>query len=169
MNKNIEPIPAYVMTQYLYDWEQLDDRPLYTACDIVGVSSYLNQPLTFHILIGRSYIYSNIPITALQRKDIVMSLAYTLHDLSYSKCSSLDIDIFTLGITPKNCNVYFPRLQVRESWEYCFSCDFYSGNELLHLVKLSSWWFARVPNHKITFAEKMFLPDYKKCHTDRTW
>ena len=168
MNKSIEPISAYVVTEYLYDGEQNNERPFYTTCEIVGISSYLNQPLTFHILIDHSYIYSNIPIIALVRKDILIPHEYTLHDLSYSKCTSLDIDVFTLSIEPTKGTVYFPRLQKWEVWEYCFSCDFYSWNDLLHLVKMSSWLFARVPNHKITFATNTFLPDYKKCHRERT-
>lgn len=171
MNKPINAISASVETKYLYDGCVREKDVLFTPCNIVGVSSYLSQPLTFHVLINNAYLYSNIPITALRRKlvDTIHALNMTLQDLSYVKCNTLDIDIFALKWMTNPVKVYFPRVEKWIWGEYCFSCDFYTGNDLLHFTKLDTWQFAWVPNHKINFNAQETLPDYKKCHTEWTW
>ncbi len=170
MNISISPIPCFVKHEFLYDWVKQAKMNWFLACSIIGISSYLDQPITFHILIEWAYIYSDIPIHALQRKkNIKEQSLLSDQDLWYKNCQTTEIDLFYLTVLQnKKITLYFPRQNIWNKWRYLFSCDFYLWNELVHLIKLENWLFCRAPNHKINSANKFFLPDYKKNHQSRS-
>ena len=66
-----------------------------------------------------------------------------------------------LDITKERLN---RRIKVNVA-QYITSFDFYTGNELVHLVKLENGLFALAPNHKINWKGESELADYKKNKT----
>jgi len=157
MNISIDPISCKILDKYLY---QDNNLKTFSNCKIIGVSSYLNQTLTFHALIDNGSIYSDLPIIAFFKSYV--NNDFKLEDVSNFNCKTLDIDIFNFNILlEKNINVF---IQNKKQWyvgKYLLSIDFYSGNELFHLIEINNNTFGLFPNHKINIYKKN-LPDYKK-------
>ncbi len=61
MNIPIKPIKCNILNTYLYNGDKISTS---SNVEIIGVSTYLNQTLTFHALIDKQWLYSNLPITA---------------------------------------------------------------------------------------------------------
>lgn len=89
--------------------------------------------------------------------------SFTLKMLSHCLCATLAMEVFNLGFG--RASVYFKDKDVWIGGSYMFSVDFTTGNELLHLMRLDNGLFAFVPNHKVNWAGKCALTDYKKNHS----
>lgn len=162
MNISINPFDVLVHESYLYDGDKTKTDLI--KAQVIGVSTYLNQPLTFHILIDKQWIFSDLPITSFISS--YNENKYNLKDLSSIECSTLEIDVFILDtFKNKNICIYFKEYQTWEIGEYLMSFDFYTGNELLHLIKLDNGQFSLTPNHKINWENINDLPKYKKNRT----
>lgn len=160
MNIHIKPIKCIIQDKYLYN----NDNDIKSSSDveIIGVSTYLGQTLTFHALINKQWLYSDLPITAfyIDNKSID---DYNLSDLSNVTCETLELDNFTFEhFFNKNISVYLKNKRIWVTGTYITSFDFYTGNELVHLVLLDNGLFGLFPNHKINFNNKTELPNYKK-------
>ncbi len=160
MNVQIDHIKVLVKESFLYNGD-LTKTDLIPA-EIVGISSYKNQAITFHVLINGQYLYSDLPITSFCSKQ---TTAMDLSDLCYSNCESLPIDVFKLNFN--TVEVKFKNQNIFICGEYILSIDFYEGNDLLHLILLNNGNFCLMPNHKVNFGNKQQLSDYKK--NKQTW
>lgn len=160
MNIPIKPIKCKILNKYLYN----NDPEIQSSSDveIIGVSTYLNQTLTFHALINKQWLYSDLPITAFYLNDSEIG-SLDLSDLSNVNCDTLEIDNFTFDqFLNKPIGVLIKNKKIWLSGTYITSFDFYTGNELVHLVLLDNGLFGLFPNHKINFNNQKELPDYKK-------
>lgn len=162
MNISIDPIKVNIDTKYLYDG--LDTNTFMNAT-IIGVSSYVGYPLTFHVLVDNKYLYSDIPISAFSHG--VPGTEISDMSLKGCFCPAHEIENFTFEILKDSkISCYYP---AEDKWimgEYITSFDFYTDNISMHLVKLSNGRFGLVPNHKINFKGEFILADFKKSHID---
>lgn len=160
MNISIEPIKGFIEEKFLYNGDENKNELL--DVEIIGVSTYVGSTITFHVLVDKAYLFSDIPIIALgHSKD--MSESYGLKDLASIVCPVHEIENFTLdSLKNKHLSAF---IKNKNSWVnglYLTSFDFYTDNELLHLIKLDCGRFALIPNHKINWSGKYKLPSYKK-------
>lgn len=167
MNISIKTFDVLVREEYLYDNDPAKVGN-YVKGKVVGVSTYLDAPITFHVVIDNEYMYSDLPITALIHK--VNGKHYTLETLSNIKCPKYEINAYTLDhYDNKTIAVYFKNTKQWVSGIYMMSFDFYTDNQLLHLVKMNDGNFCLAPNHKINWNNQTRLSDYKKNHTNHTF
>ena len=166
MTSNIPNIKAFVQKKFLYDMDEM--KTGYESCVLVGIVTYPNQTPTFHVVTETNSIFSDIPFQAIRFKPIDIENELELSELVYNNCKTLEIDVFTLDYL-KNCNpvCYFRKKELWINGEYLFSVDFFTGNDLFHVIKLSNNQIAAVPNHKVNWNGDKSLPDYKKSH--QTW
>jgi hypothetical protein len=161
-----KPIKAFVENRYLYDMQNVEG---YSVCEIMGISAYLHQPLTFHILIDKKYIYSNIPIVALSLIAIQPITNKIPNDvLSHVNCPDISIEMVQFNsLKDKKASCYLRKI---DKWykidNYYFAIDFYEDNEFLHFVALENGQFALIPNHKINLGGETKLEPYKKSRQD---
>jgi hypothetical protein len=158
MNVAIDPIKVFVHESFLYDGDETKTE--YVNAEVIGISSYLDQTLTFHVLIDKQYLYSDLPVSAFSTNK---RKPRDLKDLCYSNCKSLPIDVFKLNTD--EVMIYFKDHRQYESGRYILSVDFYEGNDLMHLIHLNTGEFCLMPNHKINFNNEKSLTDYKKNRT----
>lgn len=158
MNAAIDPIKVLVHESFLYDGDP--NRKECLDAEVIGVSSYLGQTLTFHVLVGKSYLYSDLPVNSFSTS---RTKPRDLKVLCYSNCRSLPIDVFKLKAD--EVTVYLKDLDAYENGRYVLSIDFYEGNDLSHLIHLDTGEFCLMPNHKINFNGGRTLTDYKKNRT----
>lgn len=161
MNLSITPIPVKIWKPFLYGKYEVPDtieKNDLVKAEIIGISSYLNQPLTFHLLIDKAYLYSDLPIFSLFHKDNLQSLK-----LKDYICPGYDIDSFCLeALVNKNIACFDPGIKTWIHGVYLRSIDFYKDNELLHLVKINNGQFGIFPNHKINWSGKEEFEKYEK-------
>lgn len=160
MNVSIPPFKAKLQRKYLYD----GDEAMTGLVDVtvIGIASYEKQPIVFHCLVDNQFLYSDLPITALTHTGEI-DPSFTLKMLSHCLCATLVMEVFSLGFG--RASVYFKDKDAWIGGSYMFSVDFTTGNELLHLMRLDNGLFAFVPNHKVNWAGKCALTDYKKNHS----
>lgn len=153
MNLSISNIEAYIHKHQIMD--DVNENELF-KCEIIGVSTYYNQPITFTILIEKSWLYSNIPIDWLFHDNNVNSIKFD--NIRGIICPKLEIDCFSLDKLNK-VKVFINNEWVSGLYKYSF--DFYTDNELLHLIALENGQFGLFPNNKLSF-NKEELPKFKK-------
>lgn len=166
MNCSLPILDCCVKKEFLYDMDK-SYAGQYEKCKIIGISSYLNETLTFSILTEQDGLYSYIPFHAI-KKNKELTGEFELDELVYHNCNSLEIEVFKfeyLGkLTPK---CFFKKKNMWMYAEYICSIDFYMGNDLLHIMWLENGQFCAMPSHKINWKGVENLPDYKKIH--QTW
>lgn len=165
MTKSITPFKAFVEEKYLYDMDTTKVGLL--QCDVVAVSAYMGQSLTFTIIIDGS-MFANIPIFALRWKAVEIQSKIADSYLAFINCPDKNIDVFVI----ETCSYQKPVCYIKkyEEWYtsngYILTVDFYNDNELVHLIMLENYQFGWFPNHKIKWDGKPSLPDFKKLHKD---
>jgi hypothetical protein len=165
MTANIPNIKAFVQEKYLYD---MDETKLgFVECGLIGIITYHDQTPTFHIITNANAIYSDIPFHAISFKAEVIDKPLELSDLVYNNCKTLEIDVFTLTyLQNSNPICFFRKKNLWLEAKYLFSVDFYTGNDLFHVMKLNNNQLAAVPNHKVNWGGDAKLADYKKSHSN---
>jgi len=160
MNIPIEPFKVKLREEFLYNGDNSRIGNLVDA-EVIGVSSYIGFPITFHLLIGNQYLYSDIPIHSFCYK--IPTIQYSLETLSYENSVAHEIEVFKLiHLKDKNVSVYFKDISKWENGIYMMSFDYYTDNRSLHLVRLDNGQFCLIPNHKINFANNQILTDFSK-------
>lgn len=156
MTVDIKPISCYVQESLLTKKES----NTILKCKIIGIQAYKNSSPTFQILIEDSYLFSDIPIEWVTHKKEVKNSEF-LHQ--NKKCPSYKIEVFYHSLF-KNRRVAFYDLIRKKYFHgvYLLSFDFYTDNEMLHIIKGDDGYFYISPNHKINWSGNEFLPDYKK-------
>lgn len=162
MNICIDKIKVLVIESFLYNNDETKNK--YLNGEILGVSTYPNQTMTFNILIDGKYLYSDMPIHSFVWK--VPNEKFTLKDLVYSNCDTLPIDNYTFNnFINSEVYVFLKKCGIWIKGEYITSFDFYEGNDCVHLIKLNNGYFTLAPNHKINWIGETELSDYKKNKT----
>jgi hypothetical protein len=156
MTVDIKPIDCYIEESFLTKQDSDD----ILKCKIIGIQAYKNAFPTLQILIEDSYLFSDIPIEMVfHRKDVKPDNMMHQH----KKCPSYKIEVFYHSIF-KNRKISFLNVLKGKfmAGEYLLSFDFYTDNEMLHLIKGDDGLFYISPNHKINWSAKEYLPNFKK-------
>jgi hypothetical protein len=157
MTVDISPIKCYIREEFLIN----ESSEEYLHGEIIGISSYEHCLPTFQVLIDNSFLYSDVPLSELTHKKDVKTKPLT--DTCHIKCPSFDIDVFKHEIFKNRCiSFYDIPCMVYKKGVYLLSVDFYTDNEMIHLIKGDDGYFYFAPNHKINWSGKSFLPKYKK-------
>jgi hypothetical protein len=141
---------------------------VYLTGEIVGISTYRNQPVTFHVMLEKQWLYCDLPVTALvPRNGPVEAHEHTLRSLSIHLCEDTTVEVFTFAprvgksVAMTVDGLWYPAT-------YHFSIDFTNDNTLLHLLE-APFGFALVPNYRLNWKGEHVLSDYLKNHTIYTW
>jgi len=174
MNIGIQnPIPCRVIPSYVYNGDTTKNRdrggqPVYLSGEIVGVSTYRNQPVTFHAMIEKQWLYCDLPVTALvSREGKIEARGYTLRDRSIHLCEDTTAEVFTFA--PRVGKIV--AMIIAGDWhlaKYHLSIDVTNENTVLHLLECP-FGFSLVPNYRLNWNGEHALPDYLKNHTVYTW
>jgi hypothetical protein len=167
IHADIPPLKTHLRGEYLYDMD-LSHAGEFVPCTAFAVSSYRGSTPTFKVLLTDGAVFSYVPPSALidpekaQGKETLQ-----LTDLVYHNCPSGDICIHSFEQLRGPVHAY---LKSRDAWmdgEYLWTLDWYTGNDLLHLVALENGQYAFLPHHKLKFKDgPRELPGYRKLHAE---
>lgn len=164
-----EPIRALLRKEYLYNRKVGHGE--FVAIQIIGVSSYKNEVLTFDILVEENGgLFHYIPPTAIVFREDAPE--YPLSDLAYENCLGEDIAVFALdALKSKKLTLHPSKAERLEKirGQYLFTVDWPEDNILHHVIRLENHCIAIYPSHKILFGEAGFhsdLPQWKKLRYD---
>lgn len=164
---DIPPLKTHVRGEYLFDMD-LRHAGEYVPCTAFAVSSYEGSVPTFKILLADGTVFSYVPPSALvdvARRGNGPELE--LADLAYHNCPDEDLCVHRFGELAGPVQAFFKRPQVWLAGEYLFTIDWYTGNDLLHLIALENGQYAFLPHHKVKFKDgaRSFQP-YRKMHSE---
>lgn len=163
----ITHIPCRVIPSYVYDGDTTKNhdrfgKSLYLSGDIVAVSSYHGQPLTFNVMLEGQYLYCDLPVMALAPgKGNIARHEYSIKDLSTYFLQDPAIEIYRLK-SPSKVAAF-----IGVDWHpatYHLSADFTNDNAVLHLLECP-FGFALVPNYRLNWKGDHALADYRKNRT----
>lgn len=168
MNVNIRTFKASVLQEFLYDMEE-EKKGWSLPCIVFGLTSYMNETLTFQIMMEDGSMFSYIPFHALRFSlDNQDMDTLDLKDLVYHNCRNLEMEYHVFDHLKGKVECYFKHKNLWMSGDYYATIDFYTGNDMLHIVKLENGQIAALPTHKVKFKEgSRDFPGYKKLHA--TW
>lgn len=162
----IPPIPMHVRAEFLYNMDPARVGEL-RRCSVFSVSSYLGNAPTFQILLDDGAVFSYVPPHALVNPPVVEPVL-ELADLTYHDARSIDIAVQAFDALRGPVLAYFKRRDLWLAGSYLFTIDWYTGNDMLHVVALANGQIALLPSHKLKFGDHPpgFEP-YKKIR--REW
>lgn len=169
VHADIPPLKAHVRGEYLYDMDP-GHAGEHVPCTAFAVSSYAGSVPTFNVLLADGSVFSYLPPTALVDIDRRQGgesppPLLELADLAYHNCPDADLCVHSFDELRGPVQAYFKRGGLWMAGEYLFTVDWYTGNDLLHLVALENGQFAFLPHHKLKFKDgPRDLPAYRKMH-----
>ena len=90
-----------------------------------------------------------------------------LADLVYHNCPAEDICVHAFEQLQGPVQAYFKRRQLWLAGTYLLTIDWYTGNDLLHLIALENGQYAFLPHHKVKFRDGIKeFPPYRKMHSE---
>lgn len=150
---------VYCYVKESYFTGNFEDKQFF-KCKIVSVSCYINEQITFDLLVQDSYLYHNVSISNLHTKKEEHSNLYKQISLKYlygnyicNLQNDCEVIIYPFG----EQNVVYTFKDVEHYGNYIFSVDMVNDNNIFHLIKLDSG-FIFVPSHKISFSNNI-LPE----------
>jgi hypothetical protein len=147
----VPPFAAHVRAEFLYNMDPAKVGEL-RRCTVFTVSSYTGSAVTFQILLEDGAVFSYVPPHALVQPPVAEP-QLDLADLVYHDAKSVDIAVQAFDALRGPVLAYFKR---RDRWlagSYLFTIDWYTGNEMLHVVVLANGQYALLPSHKLKFGE----------------
>lgn len=166
VHAGITPIPAFVEEKYLYNGDESKRDQL--PCKIVGISCYPGSSITLTVLIEDSYLFSDIPLSAIHNSREHSEIQLDLDSLIYRNCpQNPEFTMVSLPELKGSVFVTFKKTGQKIAGEYIFTLDFWQGNESCHLIKLDNGQFCFMPNHKISFGTDRQLPTWRAMKS--TW
>ena len=144
-------------------------------CELFGITCIENKAPTFHVLIDKKYVFSDVPISCIYHshpnedsKDL--DFKHLIYNNSLD--NNFSINSFSI-LKETSSHIYIKELDSYIKSEYILTIDFYNKNNWFHLMKLidSEYkpYFALIPSHKIVFGNSLIenhkFPDYKKLRT----
>ncbi len=167
VHANIPPLVTYVHAEYLYGMDPARVGEL-RRCTVFSISSYQGNAPAFQILLSDGALFSYLPPNALVDPAKLGEPELELADLVYHDCKSTPICVHEFDILRGPVLCYFKRKDLWLAGTYLFTVDWYTTNELMHLIALANGQYALLPSHKIKFGDHPpgFEP-YKKLR--REW
>jgi len=167
VHADVPPLATHVRGEYLFDMD-LRHVGEHLPCTAFAVSSYEGSVPTFKILLPDGTVFSYIPPSALVDPGKAGDgPALELADLAYHNCPSGDLCVHCFEQLRGPVQAYFRRPRVWLAGTYLFTIDWYTGNDLLHLIALANGQYAFLPHHKVKFQDGVQeLPPYRKMHTE---
>jgi hypothetical protein len=152
VHAQLPPIETQVRAEYLYGMDPArvgEVRP----CKVFAVSSYTGSTPTFQILLEDGAVFSYLPPNALvdpgKRKEPELELA----DLVYHDCKSTPITVQVFDALRGRMLAYFKRRDLWLGGEYVATIDWFTTNELMHVLALDNGQYALLPSHKVKFGD----------------
>ena len=163
------PIRCLLRKEYLFN--RKSGHGEFVAIQIIGVSSYKGEVLSFDILVEENGgLFHYIPPTAIAFREDAPE--YPLSDLAYENCPGEDIAVFELSaLKEEKLTLHPSKAEQLEKirGQYLFTVDWPADNILHHVVRLENACIAIYPSHKILFGSAGFdseLPKWKKLRYD---
>ncbi|MCI0459887.1 MAG: hypothetical protein L0Z62_23295 [Gemmataceae bacterium] len=167
VHADIPPLKTHVRGEYLYDMD-LSHVGEHVPCTAFAVSSYEGSVPTVKLLLADGSVFSYVPPSALiDPAKFGSGPELELADLAYHNCPGGDLCVHPFEELAGPVQAYFKRRDLWLDGEYLFTVDWYTGNDLLHLVALANGQYAFLPHHKLKFKDgpRAFQP-YRKLHTE---
>ena len=162
---SIEPIKAFVLSSALL--QEYDDYSI--PCEIIALSVYEGESITFVIKLSDGEVFSYIPPTKVFTLEIPLK-EYELKDLVYFNSPSTKIEISILNSLKGECSCFIRDMDSWVAGEYILTVDFPEENELFNMIILEDGNIAFLPFHKVKFKKmsattKAFKPFKKQRET----
>lgn len=177
VHADLPSMTVWVKNPVFYNMNDVDYPSGVVKCKLFGLTCLEGNVPTFEVITDGGYVFSEVPPHMIYWKNPETpemknsSEAYTLKDLVYNNCLSID---FVISFFPELANreafVFMKGAAKYVSAKYWFSLDFYKNNNWYHCMMLENGQFAFIPSHKIVFngninpGEHKF-PDYQKLRT----
>ncbi len=155
----IKPIDCLVKSSFLYQNNDIDKNS-YEKGKIISLCLYKGEAITFDVLLENGSLFNYVGLTEVKLPRYSSLHTFSLKELVYHNSLSIDITIQELNYL-KNKHVYYFNKYNNEWYEakYILTVDWYTENDLMHLLVLETGNFVFAPNHKILFLDE---PKFKK-------
>ena len=170
MKTVVVPNNVYCYVRESFFTDNLNHKENFLKCKIVSVSGYVNEQLTFDLLVEDSYLYHNVPIIELNTSkkdydDVCNRIKYKSRYGNYicNEQNSLEVIVYPYNEQNVYANVELS-VDGYESLigQYMFSVDMVKDNNIFHLIKLDCGGFVWVPSHKLSFSSKPLPTNWVK-------
>lgn len=163
----IPGISVMVDNQVLHDEDPTQTGR--TPGEVFGLSLYPGEVPTFQVRLSSGGMFSYVPPHRVKSPYLTKEdqSLLDLKDLVYHMCPRDQAVFNRYEALEGTCQVW---LRHQERWvtgDYLGTIDWYTGNDLLHMVLLENGQIAFQPSHKVVFGNTRELPGYKKLHA--TW
>jgi hypothetical protein len=118
---------------------------------IRALELYPNSVPTFTVQLFDGSIFNYIPVT---------NIIFNLNELCYHNCPKEQASIHRYDF-----NFKYAYIKQRNQWvgcSYLLTVDWFTGNDVLHMIKLDNGQFAFLPNHKLNVKNKYLNINYRK-------
>lgn len=164
VHASIHPIKAVVREDVLYDMDPSKTSKT-VPCQLVGVTSYKGSVPTFQIVAEGDSLFSYVPPHLISTDIKEPHFDYSLKTLVYHNCPDVEFALSTWDfMKDRELSIF---LRDRKMWvmgTYLFTLDWYTGNDLLHAVRLQNGQVGFLPQHKILLNGATAFRSYKKLH-----
>ncbi|MBI5513089.1 MAG: hypothetical protein HY909_04930 [Deltaproteobacteria bacterium] len=159
---DLPPWRAHVREEYLYGMDP-SRAGRFKPCAVFAASSYVGSAPTFKVLLSDGAVFSYLPVQALVDPERLTEDLLAPEDLTYHDCRTPEVASYVFRALEGPVLAYFKR---RDRWvkgRYLCSLDWYTGNDLLHVLALDQGQHALLPSHKVKFGEHLpGFESYKK-------
>jgi hypothetical protein len=147
----VPPFTTHVRAEFLYNMDPAKVGEL-RRCTVFTVSSYTGSAPTFQILLEDGAVFSYVPPHALVNPPVAEP-QLELADLVYHDAKSVEVAVQAFDVLRGPVLAYFKRRDLWLAGSYLFTIDWYTGNEMLHVVVLANGQYALLPSHKLKFGD----------------
>jgi hypothetical protein len=149
---DLPPWRAHVRAEYLYGMDP-SRAGQFKPCTVFAASSYVGSAPTFKVLLSDGAVFSYLPVQALVDPESLTGDLLAPEDLTYHDCRTPELAAYVFPALEGPVLAYFKR---RDRWvkgRYVCSLDWYTGNDLLHVLALEQGQHALLPSHKVKFGD----------------
>lgn len=163
VHAEIKPLKVNVRREFLFNMNaqyigQFEEGTAF------AISSYPGSAPTFKVMLDNGSVFSYLPPHALVARDAESSETILgLEDLAYHDCPISEICVSYFDFLSGPLSAYLKKRNLWMKGSYILTVDWYTGNDLLHLIELENGQLAFLPHHKIKFKNSaVTFPPYKK-------
>lgn len=164
------PLSGWVENRVLQD----DDPAVegWSPAQVFALSSYAGHALTVQVRLANGAVFSYVPLHRVRFSDPTsgeLRDRLELRELVYHDCPDERIAVTAYPHLRGAVRAYIAPRETWRSGTYLATVDWYTGNDLLHLVLLDNGQLAALPSHKVLFrppAGVDALPAYKKLRAE---
>lgn len=159
-------IPCYVESYYLYGCDA-NYEGKWTKGEIVGVSSYKGESLTFIFRTDEGSMFYYIPThwiaTDIDKRNNVMETTWLGNAFAvYHNCPSNKLTISVNEFMKQKLSCFFVDVHKWMQGEYLFTVDWVDDNILQHVILLETGQLAVLPPHKVKVDGPRSFQPFKK-------